>query len=167
MMKNVVENDPEFNKPLPLNSFKHLGIFFNKDAANIHAIEFEKEFRVQTIQLLKRLVNKIEQRQTFPIRKSKTVTLSNQEKHQSSFTPYSLSTLTMKSESTGKEMNTTKQQPNPYDNLFIQSIDPLYLAIDKIMLKIMRESCAPELSEGIVISFLQSLLLYLNTDCIA
>uniref|UniRef100_A0A5K4F8J6 Bifunctional lysine-specific demethylase and histidyl-hydroxylase n=2 Tax=Schistosoma mansoni TaxID=6183 RepID=A0A5K4F8J6_SCHMA len=147
MMKNVVENDPEFNKPLPLNSFKHLGIFFNKDAANIHAIEFEKEFRVQTIQLLKRLVNKIEQRQTFPIRKSKTVTLSNQEKHQSSFTPYSLSTLTMKSESTGKEMNTTKQQPNPYDNLFIQSIDPLYLAIDKIMLKIMRESCAPELSE--------------------
>lgn len=36
MMKNAVENDPEFDKPLPLNSFKHLGIFFNKDSANKH-----------------------------------------------------------------------------------------------------------------------------------
>lgn len=36
MMKNAVENDSEFDKPLPLNSFKHLGIFFNKDSANKH-----------------------------------------------------------------------------------------------------------------------------------
>ncbi|CAH8655945.1 unnamed protein product [Schistosoma intercalatum] len=150
MMKNAVENDPEFDKPLPLNSFKHLGIFFNKDSANKHAIEFEKEFRVQTIQLLKRLISKIEQRQTFPIRRIKTISQSSHENHQSSSAPFSLSTMTMDAVSTGKEINSTKQQqqqPNPYDNLFIQSIDPLYLAIDKMMLKIMRESCALELSK--------------------
>ncbi|CAI2736733.1 unnamed protein product [Schistosoma spindalis] len=148
MIKNAVDHDPEFDKPLPLNSFKHLGIFFNKDAANKHAIEFEKEFRMQTIQLLKRLISKIEQRQTFPIRRSKSISQSSLGKHQSSSAPFLLSTITMDATSTGKEINSTKQQqPNPYDNLFIQSIDPLYLAIDQMMLKIMKESCAPELSE--------------------
>ncbi|VDP18361.1 unnamed protein product [Schistosoma margrebowiei] len=172
MMKNAVENDPEFDKPLPLNSFKHLGIFFNKDAANKHAIEFEKEFRVQTIQMLKRLINKIEQRQTFPIRRLKTISQSSHEKHQSSSAPFSLSTITIDTVLTGKEINSIKQQqqPNPYDNLFIQSIDPLYLAIDQMMLKIMRESCALELSEGIangfLLLFLKNILVIFSYVCL-
>ncbi|KAH8869426.1 Lysine-specific demethylase NO66 [Schistosoma japonicum] len=137
MMKYAVENDPEFNKPLPLDSFKHLGIFFNKDSSSKSAVEFEKEFRLQSVQLLKRLISKIEQRQTFSIQKSKFLNHQLNEDKQCSLL------------SSAKEIDSTKKkQPNPYDNLFIHSVDPLHLAIDEIMLKIMKKSCSPELSEG-------------------
>ncbi|KAK4475467.1 hypothetical protein MN116_002518 [Schistosoma mekongi] len=136
MMKYAVENDPEFNKPLPLNSFKHLGIFFNQDSASRSAIEFEKEFRLQSIKLLKRLISNIEQCQTFSIRKPKSSYHQLNEDKQCSLL------------SSAKEIDSTmKKQPNPYDNLFIHSVDPLHLAIDEIMLKIMKKSCSPELSE--------------------
>ncbi|CAH8599362.1 unnamed protein product [Schistosoma turkestanicum] len=156
MIKNAVENDPEFHKPLPLNAFKYLGVFFNKNEANKHAIELEKEFRLQTIQLLKRLIHKIEQRQTFTIQKSKSTNQSIEEETRrlsSATTTTTAATTATTTTTSSKEIESVRppqqqsQQPNPYDNLFIQTIDPLHLAIDKIMLKIMRERCAPELSE--------------------
>ncbi|CAH8825780.1 unnamed protein product [Trichobilharzia szidati] len=77
IIKSAAENDADFNQSLPIKCFKDIGSLYTMSDGNREMVEREQEFRQRTVELLKRLVNKIECREILTVSTSENREFGN------------------------------------------------------------------------------------------